>query len=442
MYSAHRVSPGHRGRPRQSSAAPDMARRAQLREAQRAYRSRQQSLLTSLKSRVVILEDAFGQLSQTMNSFDAQVIKPGAQMSHHQLLQAVKILQTEISSRLRRTSCHASSKEGDCNSTTPNQKPQQTASDTQSPVPDGDDESTTNTSTWTKERAYSSQFWRLFLGSSNGFLPPVKPADHEASPSIRMTSIERNNHTIIYTTTSFAQRLYRTCAEAGYRYLMTDTMTDEETWPQFGLVLQCVSREQTILYFERVLQMRPCNPIYDRRFPFMSLGGAGTHFSPPIQGSQSRNLLLFHESNGVWELPSDEQWFDVRDIEGFLVEHRIRVCGDYQPSALPTNSDLSMRHQSFLQTANIVGSFDLSISSQAIPSNMVMVLNENAVIDRLSRRCVCLGCVPGFRRSEVENLIWQNYQIAAAVAPSPTPMNPTIKPANAVNGETLEMPTR
>ncbi|KAB8072141.1 hypothetical protein BDV29DRAFT_6963 [Aspergillus leporis] len=342
-----------------------------------------------------------------MNSFDAQVNKPGAQMSHPQLLQAVKILQNKISSQLRKANCHASPNESSC--TTQAQEGQQAASGSQSPGHHQDDEPTTNTSTWTREKAYSSQFWRLFLGSSNGFLPPVKPANHKPSPCIRMIpSIEGDNRAIKYTTTPFAQRLFRTCAEAGYRCLMNNTVTDEEMWPQFGLVLQCVSREQTRLYFERVLRMSPCNPTYDRRFPFMCLGGAGTHFSPPVQGSHSRNLLLFHESNGVWELPSDEQWFDVKDIEGFLVEQGIRVGGDYQPSILPANGVLNMRHQPLLQTGNIAGSYDLSISNQVIPSDMVMVLDENTVIDRLSRLCVCLGCVPGFRRSEVENLIWQN----------------------------------
>ncbi|KAE8349964.1 hypothetical protein BDV28DRAFT_50383 [Aspergillus coremiiformis] len=411
MSSTHRGSSVNRGRPRKSpTAAPDTVRRTQLREAQRAYRSRQQSLLASLKSRVSSLEDALGQLGHIMESFDAQVIKPGAQMSHAQLLQAMKLLQNDIFSQLKRADCHISPNQGDCSSTTQSQLYQQTASGRHSPGSCRSNKTTTSASTWTKEKALSSDFWRRFMSSSNGFLPPVKPMG-VPNPCIPITSsINIDNQVIEYTTTAFTERLYRACAEIGYCYLKNDAILDEEMRPQFGLLFRSVSRDQIQVYFEQVLQMRPCNPVYDRRFPFMSLGGAGTHFPSTAQNPRSQNLLPFHTTNGVLELPSDEEWFDVKDVEGFLIEQGIQFGENYQAPCLPTyntSGNLNMRHDLSLQKGNIVRSSDTTNPGQAT-TGMIMVLDEATVIDRLRRLCVCLGCVAGFRRSDVERLVWQN----------------------------------
>ncbi|KAE8364570.1 hypothetical protein BDV27DRAFT_112535 [Aspergillus caelatus] len=416
MSTAEGESSRNRGRPRKvPTVAPDTVRRTQLREAQRAYRSRQQSLLASLKSRVARLEDAFGQLNQIMDSFDAQVIKPSAQMSHAQLLQAVKLFQNEICFQLERADSHASPNEGKerSSTTTQSQEPQQRSSDRPSSSdPCQVNKETTSAPTWTKEKALSSDFWRRFLGSSNGILPPVASTAHEPNAYIRETSsVDREDHAIQYTTSTFTENLYRTCAENGYRLVCNDTVTDEEMQPQFGLVLQTVSREQIRLYFERVLQMKPCNPVHDRRFPFISLGGAGTHFPSAGQDSRSPNLLLFRETNGVLAIPSDDDWFDIKDMEGFLMEQGIKTEESYRASVTyssRTNSNPSVRPELLLPSGNIVGSSDLNIHSQSTSRNVVMVLDEATVIDKLSRLCICLGCVAGFRRSDVENLIWQH----------------------------------
>ena len=353
-------------------------------------------------------------------------------MSHAQLLQAVKLFQNEICFQLERAKSHALPNEGKerISTTTQSQKPQQRSSDRPSSSgPSQVNKETTSAPTWTKEKAFSSDFWRRFLGSSNGFLPPVASTAHEPNASIHETSsVGHEDHAIRYTTSTFTESLYRTCAENGYRLVCNDTVTNEEMQPQFGLVLQTVSREQIRLYFERVLQMKPCNPVHDRRFPFISLGGAGTHFPSAGQDSCSSNLLLFRETNGVLAIPSDEDWFDIKDMEGFLMEQGIKTEENYRASVTSssrTNSNPSVRPGLLLPSGNIVGSSDLNIHSQSTCSNVVMVLDEATVIDsmlnrqahagfftnfalELSRLCICLGCVAGFRRSDVETLIWQH----------------------------------
>ncbi|OGM41447.1 hypothetical protein ABOM_010094 [Aspergillus bombycis] len=388
MSTADGESSRNRGRPRQvPTAAPDTVRRTQLREAQRAYRSRQQLLLASLKSRVARLEDAFGQLAQIMDSFDNQVIKPGAQMSHAQLFQAVKLFQNEICFQLERTDSRVLPNEGKKRSSaTQSQRPQQSSSDRPSSSgPCQVDKENISVPTWTKEKAFSSDFWRRFLGSSNGFLPPVASTAHEPNACIRVTSsIDREDHAIEYTASTFTERLYRTCAENGHRLVCNDTLTDEEMQPQFGLLLQTVPREQIRLYFEKVLGMESCNPVRDRRFPFISLGGAGTHFPSARQDSRSQNLHRFRETNGVLEIPSDEEWFDISDMEGFLMEQGIKTeeCyGAFVTSSSRTNSNPSTRPGLLLPSGDIIGSSDLNIPSQTTSSNVVMVLDETTIID-------------------------------------------------------------
>ncbi|KAE8146463.1 hypothetical protein BDV25DRAFT_49704 [Aspergillus avenaceus] len=385
----------NRGRPRRPpSVTPDTVRRKQLREAQRTYRARQQELLSSLRSRVSQYEDVIDQLWRVTDSFNDQVIKPGAEMSQPQLLSAMKLLRDQISFQLKRANRQETPEE-EGSDTTPQCSSQ--PKDYNMPAPD-DTASARNTTTWTKEKAFSSNFWRMFLGSSNGILPPVNFGSRELNP--RAHTLAPTPRAIKYTTTSFSQKLYRACAENGCRYLTSDNVADEDMWPQFGLLLQRVPREQIRLYFEQVIRTNPCNPVVDSRFPYLSFGGAGMHYSVNVQGLQSQNLLPFYETNGVEKIPSDEQWFDVNDVQGYLTE-----------KGIITGSHLSIG-SSRDHADGIYGtrSIDAISTSQDASSDQVMVLDEVPFIDTLSRLCICLGCVAGFRRSDVETLIWQNVR--------------------------------
>jgi hypothetical protein len=138
--------------------------------------------------------------------------------------------------------------------------------------------------------------------------------------------------TIQYATTPFTQRLFRVVAESGYRFLSNLEFKDEDIWPEFGLSLQTMPRAHIRAYFERVVSLHICNPILDTRFPFISLGGAGTHFPSPAHGTLPNRLELFRGTNGMTHVHSDEDWFDVHDIEGYLISEGIGL-GEY-PSLL------------------------------------------------------------------------------------------------------------
>lgn len=216
------------------------------------------------------------------------------------------------------------------------------------------------------EISLTSDFWRLFFSSTNPILPPIQntsPKFDSNSPTseIAYPLYDTANETIHYTITPFTQKLFHACAESGHRYLTISSVSDVQMWPEFGLLLEYIPRQEIILYFERVLHMTPCNPVKNSRFPFISLGGAGMQF----QAYETVNLLPFKETNGVRVVPSEEQWFDVRDIEGYLVENRIELgCHD---SALYTAQEATM----------------VSSSAQVVPRNMVPVLDEWALIKGL-----------------------------------------------------------
>lgn len=165
---------------------------------------------------------------------------------------------------------------------------------------------------------------QLFLYSRNGLFPPLTS----------MGEIPRvmKDETIEYATSGFPQRLLRACAESGYWGLTTTTWSDEDIQPFFGLMLESLSRAEMVSFFERVLAVTPCAPIKDERIPFVCLGRSGTHFNASgaavslIEGQH--NLSMFYASNGVREVPSDEDWFDVIDVERYLLHSAIQLLPD------------------------------------------------------------------------------------------------------------------
>lgn len=186
-----------------------------------------------------------------------------------------------------------------------------------------------------------SPFWTSFLQTSHPLIPSTLRTLTDASFDVSPAMSNLHDRSIPYATTPFTQKLFQACAESGHRYLTNDAVTDLEMWHEFGLMLQKVSRSQVTSYFKRVLAATPCNPVEDFQFPFISLGGAGTHFprakQMSISASGLQNLLPFQATNGILELHSDEQWFDVHDVEGFLSSQGISLNSN---RSLPTNTEL------------------------------------------------------------------------------------------------------
>ena len=336
-------------------------RRAQVREAQKAYRSRQQSQLSSLKTRVEQLEDVFNHLSQTMHSFDDQVIQNGAQWPQPRLFRAFQMLRDDIVSQFKRADIHFQE--------APKRQNTELLRDTNEHI----QTQATPQALISTRNDRSSNFWNLFMGSSAGMMPSNTSNCSTDESSIIPLSPETafEAHIIQYATTPFTQRLFRACAESGLRFLSNPSFKVEDMWPEFGLLLQKMPRAEIRDYFTRVVSMNPCNPIIDSRFPFISLGGSGTHFLLPSNDAFSEVLSRFQRTNGVFHVASDEQWFDVHDVERYLFNQGIRV-GEF-PSSVS-----SMNHQNHQG-----GDPSNSVVTHGASSGSMMVVDEYKLVNSM-----------------------------------------------------------
>lgn len=305
------------------------------------------------------MENAFNHLSQTVHTFDDQVIQNGSQWPQPRLFRAVEMLCDDIASQFKCAGIHLprSSKSHQ------KQQPQvmeERARTQAAPSP------------LIRTRTdYPSQFWNLFMGSSSVMIPSSTTQSVVVEPGIIPFSptptFETN--TIQYATSPFTQRLFRACAESGLRLLSNTSFTDEDIGRCFGLLLQKMAREDIRDYFTRVVSIQPCNPIIDDRFPFISLGGAGTHFSSPSNDA-SRVLSLMQRTNGVCHIASDEQWFDVHDVERYLSSQGI-IVGEFPSSTSPVYH---------LHSENGVTSNLVAIQGASPSTTMTMVISEYRLI--------------------------------------------------------------
>ncbi|KAI9926178.1 hypothetical protein MW887_004641 [Aspergillus wentii] len=389
-----------KGRPcKSATGAPDTIRRKQVRDAQRAYRSRQQSLVDSLKARVSQLEDVMSHLGQIVESFNDQIIKPGDSLPQPKLFQSCQLLQEEITLQLKRSDRDAETNQGDAVVTGQEfrdkidkvlQQPEQETSIATLPA---------ISTPRILETESSSNFWHLFLGSSNAILPSTNPTTYDASLATIPPSLTPNDQIIEYTTTPFTKKLFHACTGTGYRFISDPSASDATVWPYFKLVLENQPRREFAAYFKRVFDRKACNPLFDPRFPFVSIGGAGTHY-PAVSGSKFHNLLPFQGTNGVTHVDSEETWFDVHDIEGYLEEQGIQVV---------SHGKYLRARPSVSQTENMPPSSGFAISN-LFPDSVPMIFDEEALIYALSYTPVGIGCAPGFRRRDVERVVWQQVR--------------------------------
>ncbi|KKK12242.1 hypothetical protein ARAM_004858 [Aspergillus rambellii] len=304
----HRWGPRLRGKQKSlilNSQQRAQLRRQQVREAQRAYRSRQQSLLGSLKARVDQLEDAMDQLGHIMDCFHNQVTSQAVSLPRSKLIQSTILLHEEINLQLTQTKSSPSDyHRAETSCTTQHGEFQEklttllSAPYTYGADPGADTSSSSSSSSSSSAAAAAAaaprashesaaKFLRRFLGTNNHpLLPHIKSTNHADAYPINSPICSRPDTPtptfIKYTTTTttaFTQKFFRACAEGGHRYLSNPALTDQDlVGPQFALLMQHLPRHEIISYLERVLQTTPCNPARDSRFPFICLGGAGTQY--------------------------------------------------------------------------------------------------------------------------------------------------------------------
>lgn len=326
------------------------------------------------------------QLGQIVNTFHEQVVRHrGTSVSQSRLVQGVSLLKDGTDEYLKQVELSSASRDVGFQ-----EKIAKVLSLSDGPAHESTVDDGLSSIVQRPHRAsglFRPDLWRVFSSPADSILPPIQDLGSTAPYPLHDTSIE----VIHYATTPFTQQLFRACAESGYGYLINSSVSDAQMWHEFGLQLEYQPREDIIRYFKRALQMNPCNPIKNCQVPFISLGGAGTHFQTTNAGSASMpqprevpSLLLFQETNGVRVVPSEEQWLDVRDVEGYLVENGVMFgC-----------------HSSVLNKTGRAASS--SLSDQVVPKKMAPVLDESALIQGVSWLFI-LHCVRFTNNSSAES---------------------------------------
>ncbi|KAL2810065.1 hypothetical protein BJX63DRAFT_434588 [Aspergillus granulosus] len=270
-----------RGRPRKvitdGGVDPEERRRMQVRMAQRAYRSRKEANVSSLKDRINQLETAVKQMSTAVISFGDELVRSGALDTYPELLRP---LGNTVQACLALPTIPQL--EGD--------------SDHQLELPD---------------RSTQKKLLSIY----------PSPSSSGSESSDTMDILE------------FIDRLHVTCSYQAYLVCANPAVPLRQLEQPFRMLLSLMPRALVAEYFKDWLLARAGHKALDHwdHIPFFQIGGAGTHYAP-----QSRGYYPFHHSqksstitDDLSHFPSDiqqeldDEWFDLGDLEGYLREREI-----------------------------------------------------------------------------------------------------------------------
>ncbi|KAH1414270.1 hypothetical protein KXW53_005666 [Aspergillus fumigatus] len=346
-----------RGRPRKTAGEgedPHERRRMQIRLAQRAYRSRKEASVSSLQSRVLKLESAVEQISAAFLSFSDELIQSDVLTSHPRLT-----LRLRDTVQLCLSLAKGANMTEDQNITTNVSSPSEESHSSSEEKESQRRQSSLATSPPSRESTGSQGLGTL---QATGFREPAEDKYPHEAPSLDLSA--------------FIERLHFACLYEGYSALSNTAVGMDVLQRPFRFLLRLMDRKRVASYFEACLHAKASRKRLDEwnEIPYFKIGGAGTHYPRKTKASSNETLPRWENiQDPTSELPQENQheldgeWFDIQDLEGFLLEKEVAfVVGD-------TNS-----------------------------SDKRNVVNAAHLIQELLKTGVCLGRTPGFRRKDVE----------------------------------------
>ncbi|KAL6234527.1 hypothetical protein BDW75DRAFT_162703 [Aspergillus navahoensis] len=227
----------------------------------------------------------------------------------------------------------------------------------------------------------------------------VQPPRQCPLPHPPFPPLQTRQYTYAFQEVRFARQLQRYCLEHAYR-LFTDSRSDpHEVYRMFRLVPCVRDRGKTQPRFRQLLIGGCTDPLEVPSLPFYSVGGAGTHFPDlddegnaiyPANSRMPRRVLGVlpwaelgtkgkEEALEIYGLGGE--WFDSRDVEGYLRLHGVDVNGGLFPMQHMPNG-----------AAERVGSRSY-------------VLDVEGFFSRLLSGVVILGRAPGFKKTDVKRAL-------------------------------------
>ncbi|KAJ5765247.1 hypothetical protein N7520_004806 [Penicillium odoratum] len=379
-----------RGRPRLETAKDAAAieeRRMQIRRAQRTYREKKESTIKTLKTRVDVLEQALQNVSDLLT--DSSSIP-------HDQIQTKQLILAEIN-KARSFS----------------------------------DETFSHNNPESLRDIFgynvSPQYTSLCSSKSSAGSIPRSP-----SPLLNRLFPETTIYTYSHQESDLSRRLHRFCLEHTYRWL-TDPHSDPVLMTRVFGLLPCIHDIPGVCRnFRRILRSEIGNPLESSKLPFYTLGGAGTHFPRADEpknvrrpGKILRRLVRIMKRGGIqdWDedwsgdveldelemavstenrmraLDLDGDWFDCRDVQGYLEYCGVVLDGSSLLLDVPaqTVGDLYRGSRSYGLSGN---SGDMG--HWGSPDQSTYVLDVECFFNLLLVNLRILGRAPGFRRWDVD----------------------------------------
>ncbi|GKZ34973.1 hypothetical protein AbraIFM66950_005412 [Aspergillus brasiliensis] len=383
-----------RGRPRKVAEStadedPEERRRRQIRLAQRAYRSRKEANLSSLKDRISELEGIVEKMSTAVLSFSDVLVQSGVLASH-----------ANLTENLRDTVQTCLTLAREANNDSPQEVTTISPPLTEDSLPDF---------VAHEQHGPSAQIVELDESSSS-ILEPSLPIELRDSLKLRSRNVPRFFESLEAAEMDlnvFIDRLHMSCVYQGCFALCDESIGIDRIQKHFCLLLQIMDRKRIASYFQAALNEKESRKYFEdwEEVPFFSLGGAGTHYARSSLTGKSadrpfRPGVRWVSVRSVSHFPQHLQtrlegdWFDMGDLEGYLREHDVHLL-TYPPMdpARPRLQGTAINAARFIQG---MASF--------VSAPFVWVLHTYLMV-ALSTNAICLGWTPGFRRRDVENAL-------------------------------------
>ncbi|BDD55497.1 hypothetical protein MPDQ_006066 [Monascus purpureus] len=377
-----------RGRPRKSTNGeqpPGERRRTQIRLAQRAYRSRQETTMLALRERVSELESTVERISESFLWLSNELMTSGVLTMYPDLAQKLHKATERCLSSAKQTGTEEKGKLPakqeepqeiqlqttvdaggiaaghmglaipiDGNSWSLGNHGQAAAAvntgyagvgnsvtaDSSMGNPDPDNPGTGNSLQFTQAQpsgmrledslrnpsiAFTPRF-NMFLPDSLVSFPYPLPAMY-STPLPHYPAVPFGPYR--FEEFTFAHRLQRSVVERGYLFLKTANVGPALFAKTFGFLINILTRDQITAFFE--IRFRQGIWAADEwNIPFVSLGGAGTHYPRQFRTNEvTFPIRMVPEAAKQHIDPEDMrcEWFDVYDVQGYLEEKGL-IPGD------------------------------------------------------------------------------------------------------------------
>ncbi|KAL4952186.1 hypothetical protein BDW69DRAFT_185644 [Aspergillus filifer] len=215
-----------------------------------------------------------------------------------------------------------------------------------------------------------------------GNIPPCRPPP----------SIQTRAYTYAFHESTFTRQLHRYCLEHAYCLFTDNRSNPHEIYRVFRLVACIKDPSKTEPRFRQLLMGGRTDTLELLGLPFYCIGGASTHYPQrdeeenviyPVNSHLPRRILGIvsraeeERAKALADYGFGGEWFDCRDVEGYLREQGFNLTGALFPA--------------------------LHIPSRAGEDNgrHSIVLDIEQFFQRLLSTFAILGRAPGFRKADV-----------------------------------------